>query len=560
MSGSPEFEGNQSNQVQEQSAFENPLESVVRELRTIIADLVLNNEPNEAKTRPLWQRLLLWQIPLWIVGFLIVLCYNPRITACEGQTASYKNKTYCLKTPQDSLTYYENIFCDAVASGDDKSYIETFKYMPKAQLDSLTAMLEKNGFDSHQTPEQVMLHVIFPLIRVHKLDSASFYRNAATAYWNGAIKHLNNKNIDSTCIYFEKLYDWAWKDSILSKNDEELMDKICSDNAYESGQNQTNVASNYQNNSINIVVPNKKQIENKLNVLEQGKSERYVFDCQQTNKKVVLARKEGDYASKDRDINALYDNAAIFLDYFKTQLGWRSFDNKGGNIIINAHYMRSYNNTFWDGKEYFVGGGDGGNFTAFAYCLEIMVHELSHGIIQNTANFDYYGQTGALSEHFADVMGIAARQWHLKQTATTSDWLIGKDVVTGSFKGKGIRSLKNPDDASMVLAAQPTHMSNYNNENIDNGGVHINSGIVNKAFYLVSMDIGTQEAMLLWFEALKTLNRKSQFIDLYNALKMNAAKLIKQGRTLAPNTLTSIDNAFATVGIIEKNNNTNTNR
>lgn len=283
-----------------------------------------------------------------------------------------------------------------------------------------------------------------------------------------------------------------------------------------------------------------------------GKSERLVFNSRNTGKmKVFQVRKEGDAPSTDSDVNFAYDNGGIVREYFKTQLGWNSIDGMGMDLIFNVHYLVKYNNAFWDGEMMTFGEGDGVNFSNFAKSLDVTGHELAHGVIQYTAGLVYKGQSGALNEHFADVFGIAIKQWHLKHTAQMADWLIGADCMTGKFAGKAIRSFKSPADEKVVMMAQPDNMKNIYKGTSDNGGVHMNSGILNKVFYLVSLEIGTQQAAKLWFEALKLLKPTAKFKDLYTALKVAAKVLIPIAKVPA-NTVEVLAKAFNNVGIITK--------
>jgi Zn-dependent metalloprotease len=283
-----------------------------------------------------------------------------------------------------------------------------------------------------------------------------------------------------------------------------------------------------------------------------GKAEISVYNSRNTGKmKVTLIRKEGATPSTDADVNLAYENGVIVRDYFKTVLGWNSIDNAGMDLIFNVHYLIRYNNAFWDGEVMTFGDGDGVNFTSFAKSLDVTGHELAHGVIQYTAGLVYKGQSGALNEHFADVFGLAIKQWHLKQTAQTSDWLIGADCMGTKFAGKGIRSFKAPADEKMVMMAQPDSMATIYKGVSDNGGVHINSGILNKVFYLVSLQIGTQEASKLWFEALKLLKPTAKFKDLYTAL-LTAAKALIPIAKVPANTPDVVGKAFINVGIITK--------
>lgn len=282
-----------------------------------------------------------------------------------------------------------------------------------------------------------------------------------------------------------------------------------------------------------------------------GHADRDVFDSQNTaSTRMKLIRTEGNIVSDDADINAVYENGGIVRDYFKTVLDWNSIDNNGLDLVFNVHYLVKYNNAFWDGEQMTFGDGDGTNFKGFVHALDVIAHELTHGVVQYTAALEYKGQSGALNEHYADAFGSAIKQWSLKQTAQTADWLMGEVCLTGQFKGKAIRSMKSPADPAVVIMPQPETMAKIYKGTQDNGGVHINSGILNKAFYLVSMDIGTQKAAVLWFETLKTLKSTSKFTDFYKGLSKVSKTLITAGKI--PNTTQkSLDTAFKTVGIIK---------
>ncbi|MDZ7880519.1 MAG: M4 family metallopeptidase [Saprospiraceae bacterium] len=284
-------------------------------------------------------------------------------------------------------------------------------------------------------------------------------------------------------------------------------------------------------------------------LLAPGTSARHIFDSKNTGStRFKLVREEGGAAIADVDANAAYDNGGLVREYFKTVLNWNSIDNNSLDLVFNIHYMSKYNNAFWDGEQMTFGDGDGVNFQNFVRALDVTGHELTHGIVQYTANLEYKGQSGALNEHFADVFGSAVKQWAAKETEKTANWLMGEICMMGKFKGKAIRSMKAPADAAVVLSAQPDHMKKIFKGTADNGGVHINSGIPNYAFYLVSMDITTEKAAKLWFAALQLLKPTSKFTDLYKALTKAAKKLVAD-KTLPSTTQTSVDKAFRKVGI-----------
>src|SRR5262249_21320073 len=130
----------------------------------------------------------------------------------------------------------------------------------------------------------------------------------------------------------------------------------------------------------------------------------------------------------------------------------------------------------------------------FTISLDVIGHELTHGVTGSEVNLQYLNQSGALNESISDVFGSLIKQKHLSQTAETADWLIGKGLFTAKVQGVALRSMKAPgtafDDPVLGKDPQPGHMRDYVTSMSDNGGVHINSGIPNRAFYLVSAALG----------------------------------------------------------------------
>jgi Zn-dependent metalloprotease len=284
-----------------------------------------------------------------------------------------------------------------------------------------------------------------------------------------------------------------------------------------------------------------------------GNANRNIFDCQHTtNRQLALMRNEGSVAVADASVNNAYDFSGKVREFFKTVLGWNSIDNNGLDMILNVHYSNKYNNAFWDGTQMTFGDGDGVIFKDFTNSLDVTGHEMSHGVVQYTANLTYNKQSGALNEHYADALGIAVKQFALGQTALTSDWLIGADIMGPQLQGMAIRSMKSPGTAynSPLLGKdpQPDNMSKIYTGAADNGGVHINSGIPNKVFYLVAIGIGTMETAKLWFETLKVLKPTTNFNSFRTAIKKMTKKMVMAGK-LPATTTGIVDNAFTTVGL-----------
>ncbi|MCB9284738.1 MAG: M4 family metallopeptidase [Lewinellaceae bacterium] len=222
-------------------------------------------------------------------------------------------------------------------------------------------------------------------------------------------------------------------------------------------------------------------------------------------------------------------------DYFKGTFNRESINGQGGNILSLINVVESDNtqmdNAFWNGFAMFYGNGNQAFVAPLAKALDVSGHEMSHGVIQSTANLEYMGESGALNESFADVFGAMIDR---------NDWQMGEDVVnTNIFPSGALRDLSNPHNGGNNLndpGWQPAHYSERYTGSQDNGGVHINSGIVNRAYYLFANSIGKDKAEQVYYRALdKYLVKSSQFIDcriaviqaatdLYGAAEVNAAK------------------------------------
>ncbi len=271
-----------------------------------------------------------------------------------------------------------------------------------------------------------------------------------------------------------------------------------------------------------------------------GKADRYVYDCQHQwdscfeKDKAKLVRKEGGPVSPDESVNNAYDYAGAVREYYESKLERKSIDNANMDIKLYVHFGENYDNAFWDGNEMVFGDGDGELFIDFTKSLDVVAHELAHGVTQWEANLDYQSQSGALNEHFSDVFGSAVTQYIEKQTADTADWLIGDEIMGPALNGEALRSMKEPgsahDNDLMGKDPQPAHMKDYYTGPEDNFGVHINSGIPNRAFYLTAMDIGTDEAALIWYKALQRLWPTANFNGAVHVIVESARLLIKEGK------------------------------
>lgn len=239
-------------------------------------------------------------------------------------------------------------------------------------------------------------------------------------------------------------------------------------------------------------------------------------------------------------------NAGVAFEYFREKFGRNSINGKGGNIVsfINIVDEQGDNldNAFWNGAAMFYGNG-GGGFTALAAGLDVAGHEMSHGVIQNTAGLMYMNESGALNESYADIFGSLIDR---------DDWQIGELVVKKNvFPSGALRDMSDPHNGGSSLQDngwQPRTLSEKYNGTEDNGGVHINSGIHNWAFFKVASSIGKDKAEKLFFRALSTyLTRSSTFIDARNAAIKAAEDLHGANSTEVQAVIT----AFNEVGILE---------
>ena len=210
----------------------------------------------------------------------------------------------------------------------------------------------------------------------------------------------------------------------------------------------------------------------------------------------TLVRSEGQGPTGDAAADEAYDGLGATFDLYWNIFQRNSIDNAGMNMLGTVHYLQGYDNAFWNGTQMVFGDGDGTYFNRFTIAVDVMGHELTHGVTAHQANLVYHDQPGALNESISDVFGSLVKQYHHSppQTAAQADWLIGAGLFTSAVNGVALRSMKAPgtayDDPHLGKDPQPGNMSGYVTTTADNGGVHINSGIPNHAFYLCAVSLG----------------------------------------------------------------------
>lgn len=238
-------------------------------------------------------------------------------------------------------------------------------------------------------------------------------------------------------------------------------------------------------------------------------------------------------------------NMGIVFDYFLQTHGRLSIDGVGGSMRSIIHVTDEglpMDNAFWSGT--FIAYGDGDvAFDPLAEGLDVAAHEMSHGVIQNTVNLEYRNQSGALNESFADVFGVMVDR---------EDWRLGEDVVKsrGIFPDGSLRNMEDPHNGAAEGRSgwQPAHMNEFRNLPLatDNGGVHINSGIPNRACFLIAQALGREKTESIYYHILsaRLINQRGNFDDMRNAAIQAATELYGAAEVGA------VEAAFTAVGIV----------
>jgi hypothetical protein len=268
-------------------------------------------------------------------------------------------------------------------------------------------------------------------------------------------------------------------------------------------------------------------------------------------------------------VDAHYAATKVY-DYFFITHGRRGIDGVGGPafytsadgvtglISSRVHYSSNYNNAFWNGQSMTYGDGDGTTFSPLV-TLDIAGHEMTHGITERTAGLVYSGESGALNESMSDVFGSMVERYVRGESANT--WKIGEEAFTpANGTGDALRYMDNPHAAGnsgFTSDDDPDHYSERYLGSSDNGGVHINSGIANKAFYLLAKGgshhrggsmtgIGADQAATIWYRALTSYMTSSTNFAGARTATINAASVL-YGATSTQ--VTAVGNAWCLVGV-----------
>jgi len=268
-------------------------------------------------------------------------------------------------------------------------------------------------------------------------------------------------------------------------------------------------------------------------------------------------RGEDDPASPDPEVNEAYEGAEKTYEFYREVFDRDSIDGRGLEIVSSVHYGTEYDNAAWTGAQMIYGDGGGGMFITggMTKALDVIAHELTHGITDFTANLQYRKQSGALNESFSDVFGSLVKQRVLGHSAADADWLIGEGIIAPALDGVALRSMKEPGTAHR-FDRQPASMEDFmdlpddDNPRNDHGGVHINSGIPNRAFYLAATAIGGnawEQAGRIWYVTLtENLGPNSSFQEAAEATVRVAGELFEESGSEQ----NAVRGAWETVGVL----------
>lgn len=224
-------------------------------------------------------------------------------------------------------------------------------------------------------------------------------------------------------------------------------------------------------------------------------------------------------------------------DYYSTVHQRRSWDGNGAGVFGQVHVSRNLANAFWyAGQLWFGDGNVAEGLSTTTACFDITAHEFTHGVVDGTVQLEYQYQSGALNEHFAD--------WGAAMMDSEDPWRMATRCTTG----QPIRDFANPANALMPL---PGNMSGYqdlpNTEAGDNGGVHINVGIPNRALYLAAQNVGRDRVEQIWYRVLnaRLITSRAGFADFVQAV-FRAADELYPGDSAVRD---GLSRAFADVGL-----------
>lgn len=295
------------------------------------------------------------------------------------------------------------------------------------------------------------------------------------------------------------------------------------------------------------------------NLPDNGVGTIWTIDAKNTSasqdlKVYQFASSSNSWSDHPEAVSAHYNAGEVYEYYLHTH-GRNSINGKGGTIISICNIANkdgsSMANAFWNGRAMFYGNG-GSLFKPLSGALDVGAHEMGHGVIQNTCNLEYQDESGALNESMADISGTMVDR---------GNWFLGETIVknTQVYPTGHLRDMSNPHNGGASLndaCFQPANVNEKYTGNQDNGGVHINSGIMNFAYFKFATAIGKDKAEKIWYKSMTDyLVKLSQFADARVAFVQAATDIFGANSTETQ----AVKQAFTDVGIVENSDANNGN-
>ncbi len=244
-----------------------------------------------------------------------------------------------------------------------------------------------------------------------------------------------------------------------------------------------------------------------------------------------LVWKEGDPAPKQIQVKEVAEHQQIIFDCLREVFDFSGIDGRGSTAIAIVNYGDGYVNACWNGAALLYGNGNGQEFGRFTSSLSVTAHETGHGIQESRNSLGYLGQNGAINEHLSDVIAVVVDQWSQNQTVSEGTWLVGAEIFNPwmrSLEVRAVRDFANPGFAydSEILGGrdpQVAHMNMLYTGSRDGGGLHINSGILNLAFFNSAIELGgyiwESGVAHVWWQAMQGLSEEVKFKDFAEKLR-----------------------------------------
>lgn len=266
--------------------------------------------------------------------------------------------------------------------------------------------------------------------------------------------------------------------------------------------------------------------------------DRRTFDAvQMTFIPGTLMRSENTPPVEDDVVNAAHDHAGTVYNYFYQSFGRDSIDGAGMPITSTVHFAEGYNNAIWINDQMIYGDGDAAMFAPLAYALDVVAHELTHGITERTAQLYYSQEPGALNESFSDIFGMLI---------DSANWHVGETIYTPEIPGDTLRTAVDP-----TINGDPAVWGEYLRAAVsnDNGAIHSNSGILNHTAYLIGSTIGRPKTAHIFYRTLtQKLTASSDFVVTRNMTIQSCQELIGTAGIM-PRDCEDVRTAFIRSGI-----------